>query len=318
MLNDQELSAAIGTTAYGPNGDKIGTVEHFFLDDRSGAPSWVAVSTGLFGTRHSVAPALEASFADGALRLPVSAEAVKSAPALGNEQHLDPGEEAQLRQHYGLATAADAGTADGTPAGWTDVPPPPYGAAPPAGQPSGDATIAMPAVDPSHTAAPAAAHTAAPPAAPATDGAMTRSEEQLRVGTERVAATRVRLVKYVVTEEVQITVPVRREEIRVEEVPVDAADEGPGESLLPAQEQPVGAGAQQAGAGGGAAGTGGLPREIILHTERPIVTMEVVPTERVRLGTELVHGQEQITEQVQREQIVVDEDTVRRPEQLGR
>ena len=55
---------------------------------------------------------------------------------------------------------------------------------------------------------------------------MTRSEEQLRVGTERVATTRARLVKYVVTEEVQITVPIRREEIRVEEVPVDAADDG--------------------------------------------------------------------------------------------
>ena len=54
---------------------------------------------------------------------------------------------------------------------------------------------------------------------------MTRSEEQLRVGTEQVGATRVRLVKYVVTEEVQITVPIRREEIRVEQVPLDAADE---------------------------------------------------------------------------------------------
>ena len=67
-------------------------------------------------------------------------------------------------------------------------------------------------------AAPPAAY-GAQPTAPETDGGMVRSEEQLRVGTERVAATRVRLVKYVVTEEVQITVPIRREEIRVEEVP---------------------------------------------------------------------------------------------------
>ena len=56
---------------------------------------------------------------------------------------------------------------------------------------------------------------------------MVRSEEQLRVGTETAAATRVRVVKYVVTEEVQVTVPLRREEIRIEEVPIDAADAEP-------------------------------------------------------------------------------------------
>jgi stress response protein YsnF len=118
---------------------------------------------------------------------------------------------------------------------------------------------------------------------------MVRSEEQLRVGTEQVAATRVRIVKYVVTEDVQITVPVRREEIRVEEVPLDAADAEPGESLVPS---PAGA---------------GLPDQIVLHTERPVVTFEVVPTERVRLRTEVVQGQETVSGQVQREQIVVDQ-----------
>ena len=45
----------------------------------------------------------------------------------------------------------------------------------------------------------------------------------------------------------------------------------------------------------------------MLHTERPVVSVEVVPVERVRLRTETVEGQERVTEQVQREQIVVDE-----------
>jgi len=134
------------------------------------------------------------------------------------------------------------------------------------------------------------------PPATSDDGAMTRSEEQLVVGTERVATTRARLVKYVVTEEVQITVPIRREEIRVEQVPVDAPDDLPGETLLPEVPRT-------------ATASGGLPDEIVLHTERPVVTVEVVPTERVRLRTQLVEGQETVTEQVQREQIVVDQDT---------
>jgi stress response protein YsnF len=48
-----------------------------------------------------------------------------------------------------------------------------------------------------------------------TDDAMTRSEEQLRVGTETVEAGRAWLRKYVVTENVSTTVPVSHEEVRV-------------------------------------------------------------------------------------------------------
>ncbi|CCG01063.1 PRC and DUF2382 domain-containing protein [Blastococcus saxobsidens] len=277
MLSEREVAAAIGSTAYGDGGDKLGTVESFFVDDRTGEPTWVAVTTGLFGTRHSVVPAAEATWDDGALRLPVSAEAVKSAPAMSGN-HLEPGEEAELRRHYGITDGgrADADTtapvADAPLAGPTD-------------------TVAVPAVAP---VPPPAAGTAT---AGETDGAMTRSEERLRVGTERVIARRVRLVKYVVTEEMQVTVPIRREEVRLEEIPLGDADPAGdavgGESLVAAD-----------------AASGGLPGEIVLHSERPVITVEVVPVERVRVRTEIVQGQETVTEQVEREQITVDESGV--------
>jgi stress response protein YsnF len=276
MLDEREVSAAIGSTAYDATGQKIGTVEHFYVDDRTGAPTWVAVMTGLFGTRQSVVPAVDAGFADGRLSLPVAVDAVKSAPRLSGD-HLTPADEEELRRHYGAqdevavrdetAVQDDVAVRDEVPV-----------AAPAAASP----TVEIPA----EASLPAAAH----------DGGMTRSEEQLVVGTERVATTRARLVKYVVTEEVQITVPIRREEIRVEQVPVDAPDDLPGETLLPEVPRT-------------ATASGGLPDEIVLHTERPVVTVEVVPTERVRLRTQLVQGQETVTEQVQREQIVVDQDT---------
>ncbi|MGY2001563.1 DUF2382 domain-containing protein [Blastococcus sp. SYSU DS1024] len=251
MLSEREVSAAIGSTAYGDGGDKLGTVEHFFVDDRTGEPTWVAVTTGLFGTRHSIVPAREASWEDGRLRLPVTAEAVTSAPAVGGD-HLDPGEEAELRRHYGLDETRGAGTGG--------------------------------------------RHREGDDAATPTDGAMTRSEERLRFDTERVAMRRVRLVKYVVTEEVQVTVPVRREEIRLEEVPLDGAgatgDAAPaGESLVPEDTS-----------------ASGLPDEIVLHAERPVFDVQVVPVERVRLRTEEVEGEETVTEQVLREQITVDRD----------
>jgi stress response protein YsnF len=267
------VSAAIGSTAYDATGQKIGTVEHFYVDDRTGAPTWVAVTTGLFGTRQSVVPAVDASFADGRLSLPVAVDAVKSAPHLTGD-HLTPADEEELRRHYGAQDPVrdEVAGRDGM-AGRDEVP-----VAAPAAPP----TVQIPAEAPRPAAAPG-------------DGGMTRSEEQLVVGTERVATTRARLVKYVVTEEVQITVPIRREEIRVEQVPVDAPDDLPGETLLTEAPRTTTA-------------SGRLPDEIVLHTERPVVTVEVVPTERVRLRTQLVEGQETITEQVQREQIVVDRD----------
>lgn len=255
MLSEQEVSAAVGTTAYAADGDKLGMVEAFFVDDRTGAPTWVAVTTGLFGTRHSIAPAADATFRDGGLRLPVTKDAVTSAPHLAGD-HLDPAEEAALRRHYATAGAEEPVE----PASVADV----------------DRTPRTPTAD---------------------DGAMTRSEERLRVGTERVAATRARLVKYVVTENVTITVPIRREEIRVEQVPIDAVDEVGGDFLVPTEST----------------GAAGLPAEIILHTERPVVTVEVVPVERVRLRTEVVQDTETVTEQVQREQIAVDEHAAPRP-----
>ncbi|MGY1601941.1 DUF2382 domain-containing protein [Geodermatophilus sp. SYSU D00815] len=272
MLTDREVSAAVGATAYDAQGDKIGTVEHFYVDDRSGTPSWVALITGLFGTRTSIVPAQSASFTDGRLVLPVTRESVRSAPDVGSGGHLTPDDESRLRRHYGLDVAGV-----GEPA-WT----------------SGDTGLTPVGAAPAEAPAGTGQDVAEP--APPAGGGMVRSEERLRVGTEQVAARRVRLVKYVVTEEVQITVPVRREEIRVEEVPLDGAQPGPGESLV---ETPAAAG-----------GPGGRDDdlEIVLHAERPVVGVEVVPTERVRLRTELVQGQEQVTGQVQREQIVVDQD----------
>jgi stress response protein YsnF len=261
MLDERSVSAAIGSTAYDATGAKIGTVEHFYVDDRTGAPSWVAVTTGLFGTRRSVVPALDATFSDGALRLPVALDAVKSAPHLTGD-HLSPDDETTLRRHYSTNQGTDHGTDQGV---RQDTG-------------GGDET---PSTGPRHAAR--------------DDDAMTRGEERLVAGTERVATTRARLVKYVVTEEVQITVPIRREEIRIEQVPLDAPDDGPGETLVP--DQPAGT----------SAGGGGLPEEIILHRERPVVTVEVVPTERVRVRTEVVEGRETVSGQVQREQIVVDQ-----------
>ena len=123
---------------------------------------------------------------------------------------------------------------------------------------------------------------------PATDDAMTRSEEELRVGTERREAGRVRLRKYVVTETEQRTVPVRREEVRVEREPigegnVDQALDGPEIS----EEE----------------------HEVVLHEERPVVEKEVVPKERVRLSAEQRTDEEMVSEELRKERVETEGDT---------
>jgi uncharacterized protein (TIGR02271 family) len=123
----------------------------------------------------------------------------------------------------------------------------------------------------------------APVAPPPGDGTMTRSEERLHVGTERVEAGRARLRKYVVTETVTHTVPVSHEELRVVREPIE-----PGATDVPQVEA-----------------LSEEVHEVVLSAERPVVQREVVPVERIRLATETVTGEEVVTEQVRKEQVEV-------------
>jgi stress response protein YsnF len=107
----------------------------------------------------------------------------------------------------------------------------------------------------------------------ATDDAMTRSEERLVPSTEVYEVGRARLRKYVVTEEVQITVQVRREELRLERGSIPAH----AQTLV---EDPDVFGPPEAFSGP----EGGPIFEVTLHEERPVVTTEIVPVERVRLA----------------------------------
>ena len=125
---------------------------------------------------------------------------------------------------------------------------------------------------------------------PTTDEAMTRSEEELKVGTAERESGRARLRKYVVTEQVTQTVPVKREEVRLEREPitdgnVDQALDGPEIS----EEE----------------------HEVVLHEEEPVVEKRTVPKERVRMEKESVTDEAQVSEEVRKEQIEADGDIQR-------
>ena len=122
---------------------------------------------------------------------------------------------------------------------------------------------------------------------PTTDDAMTRSEEQVRVGTTSQEAGRVRLRKYVVTEQETHTVPVRKEKAVLEREPITERNVGAATSGPDISEE---------------------EHEVILREERPVVDKTVEPVERVRLGTEETTEEQRVTEQVRKERIETDGD----------
>jgi uncharacterized protein (TIGR02271 family) len=120
------------------------------------------------------------------------------------------------------------------------------------------------------------------------DDAMTRSEEELRVDKQTRATGRARLRKYVVTEDVNVTVPVQHEEVRVEREPITDANRDKamdGADITEAEH------------------------EITLTEEEVVVSKQAVPKERVRLEKEVVTDQKEVSEQVRKEQIEMDDDT---------
>jgi uncharacterized protein (TIGR02271 family) len=245
-----------GRTLVGNDGEKIGKINEIYEDPATGKPEWATVTTGLFGTKSNFVPLAGASPAGEDVRAQVTKDQVKDAPSVESDGELSEPEERRLFEHYGVPyTTEGSTTAEGAPLDQ--------------GTATGDGAGTV-----GHDAS-----------GPTTDDAMTRSEEELRVGTAQRESGRARLRKYVVTEQVTKTVPVQREEVRVEREPItdeniDDAMDGPEIS----DEE----------------------HEIVLHAEEPVVEKRTVPKERVRMGKDTVTEEREISEQVRKEQIDAD------------
>ncbi|MER7053938.1 MULTISPECIES: PRC and DUF2382 domain-containing protein [unclassified Streptomyces] len=284
MITREEIANVLDHPVYDGDGNKIGDAKHVFFDDMTGRPEWVSVKTGMFGSNESFVPIRDASLVQDHLEVPYRKDQVKDAPNVDVDAggHLSETEEHRLYDYYGInwdsvlseaertddgRWAAGTGTAGAA------------GAAGTAGTPAGT-TGYQDAQDRTGTR----------------DDAMTRSEEQMHVGVERRESGRARLRKYVVTEEVQQTVPVSHEEVRVEREPITDANRDQALSGPEISED---------------------EHEVTLHEERPVVETETVPVERVRMTTEERTDEETVRGQVRKERIeaeteaITDDDTRR-------
>jgi uncharacterized protein (TIGR02271 family) len=261
MAMAQEVLNWRGMKLVDRNGDKIGSIEEIYEDTDTGQAEWALVNTGLFGTKSTFVPIRDASTQGDEVSIPFEKSQVKDAPGIEREGELSRDEEQRLYSHYDV----DYGTARSD-----------------SGLPQGGAATRD--TDVRGTVG----HDVS---GPTTDDAMTRSEEELRVGKESRETGRARLRKYVVSDQVEQTVPVEREEIRVEREPItdanrDSALSGPAIS----EEE----------------------HEVVLHEERPVVQKDVVPKERVRLDKDTVTQEQRVSEEVRKEQIDVDGAEARR------
>ncbi len=296
QLNSDDLARLADGNVVGPDGDKIGGVGQIYTDDQSGEPAWVTVKTGLFGTAESFVPLAGANMSGDDISVQFDKAKVKDAPRVDADGSITPEEEDTLYSYYGLsgpdddvAAAGQAGyVADtGADLGADDRGADDRGADDRGADDRGadrdlvDAGADRGADDRGADRGTVGRDTSGRN----TDDAMTLSEEQVQVGTQRREAGKARLRKYVVTENVSKTVPVSREEVRVEREPITDANRGDATSGADISEE---------------------EHEVTLHEEVPVVQKETVPTERVRLDTETVRDEVTVNEEVRKEEVDTD------------
>ncbi|MCW2996229.1 MAG: uncharacterized protein JWQ18_3724 [Conexibacter sp.] len=258
MPTTQDVASWKGEKVVGNDEQKLGTIDEIYLDDETGKPEWLAVKTGLFGSKVTFIPLADATAHDDHVHVPFDKDLVKDAPNAEADGQLSQDEEAALYAHYGYEYS-ERRSDSGLPAGGTDRA---------AGGTVGHDT-----------------------SGPTTDDAMTRSEEELTVGTTSRETGRARLRKYVVTEQVETTIPVQREEVRVEREPITDANRGDALDGPAISEE---------------------EHEVVLHAEEPVVQKDVVAKERVRMDKDTITEDETVSDEVRKERIDVEGDTPKR------
>ena len=271
MLTQNDTQKLLEADVYETDGTKIGSAADVYLDAQTGDPEWVAVKTGLFGTKQSFVPLDRAKLEGDRIIVAFGKDQVKDAPRIDPDGRLSPAEEDELYTYYGLSSTDGNLDRDGGRAGTTTT--------------SRETTTNT--TDSTDTAYDSS-DDRGDVSGTDTDNAMTRSEERLVAGTRTEEAGRARLRKYVVTEQEQVTVPVSREEVRLEREPITDANRGASLDGPAISEE---------------------EHEVTLHAERPVVQTEAVPVERVRLGKETVTDTERVQGDVRKEQIEFDDST---------
>src|SRR5215212_1631035 len=164
-LEKEQVLRHRGENLADSDGEKIGSIEEIYLDTETGAPEWALVATGMFGTKSTFVPLRDATEQGDVLRVPFDKETVKDAPKMDPDGELSQSEESELYRYYGIEYS-ETRSDTGLPAGGSST---------------------------------GREHAGGDGSDLDTDEAMTRSEEELHVGTAELESFSLLLSKSVVT-----------------------------------------------------------------------------------------------------------------------
>jgi uncharacterized protein (TIGR02271 family) len=263
-----------GYEVYDRDGEKIGKVDDLFVDEDD-QPEYIGVKTGFLGTRSTLVPmeALQVDQRRRVVEVSQPKSMVKEGPAFNDDEEITPEYEERVREHYGLngwRGSADRGVYGNYYAGrgWA------RDGHREGSEPRRGTTVGS---------------TGRRRGSNLVDGdelRVQRAEEELRVGTREREAGEMRVSKRVSTDRERIRVPKRREEVRVERVPVECretaeAEIGEDEFFVPVTEE-----------------------EVVVE-KRPVVK------EEIRVRKDVVEDEETVERDVRKEEVDIDDRTER-------
>jgi uncharacterized protein (TIGR02271 family) len=254
---------------YDHNYEKIGKVDDLFVDENDN-PEYIGVKMGFLGTRSTLIPMDMVRVNDERHLLQVVADKdrVKGGPTFDDDRDVTPGFENEVYSYYGLQRASITEERRAT-----------YGAYQEGERTAGSASGAP-------TPAGAADRVGGP--AEEDEVRVRRAEEELVAGTREREVGAVRVRKRVLTEQRRMEVPIRREEVTVERVPVEGE----------ASEARIGEDDDEV--------------VIPLTEEEVVVEKRPVAKEEVRIRKEVVEDTEVVEEDVRREEVDIDDQSTGR------
>jgi uncharacterized protein (TIGR02271 family) len=288
----EELLGAQVTAA---DGKVIGTIEHVFEDDASGAPAWASVRAGK--TNRFVPVGAGRATADG-LNIPFDAETIMTSPTIEAGKHMSGAQAEELLRYYDPRVRAEPqqrGKSEDSQRAKAEERQQRAKAEESQQRAKAEESQQRARAEESQQRAKAEERQQRAKAEESQQRAkaeerkrskadeewLLRREQQLQVGKETRESGHVRLHRYVDSEPAEKTVHLVHEEYDVERVPV-GADEPVGDDLREDEQK------------------------VTLHAERGIVSKQTVPVERLRLVTKSVEEDETFREELQRERIEVE------------
>jgi uncharacterized protein (TIGR02271 family) len=275
-----------GYQAYDVHHEKIGKVDDLFVDDDD-QPKYVGVKTGLLGTRSTLIPIQLVRINDKRklIEVEVDKNTIKEGPIFGDDREITSEFEQRVLSYYRAETTQASAEREADVTHYRDAT-----GAERVDLRSGERLTETRehSSEDSHSVPRSGTNRKSGKEYGSEDELrVQRVEEELRAGTRKRAAGDVRLRKQVKTDRERLVVPKKRQEVRMERVPVEegAASEpeiGDNEIRIPVIEE-----------------------EIVIE-KRPVVK------EEIRLRKEVVEEEEVVEEDVRKEELDIDDQTGRR------